>query len=620
MFKSSIDRNVSLLFCVLIFWAVSSAFGGSQKLGIDPNWDGINNPHKELKKVGDTFSFAIVGCAQVGHEDDKNALFTNAQYGLKTTVQELNAMEHRPDFAVFLGDLVNKPDRPSIENFYNLIKPLKSFIVLNHGNHDTPPPYTRFRDLEEKVNGIRSVYYSFDVGRWHFITLPANIEFGNYGRLEVKKPMMEWLAKDLEANKNRPTIVFVHMHFMPSGLTQLEWYTHTTKFKRELLDSLSKWGNVKWYFNAHVHNGIKVALKTAWTYKGINFLTVPSGTSPRPYGEEFSQFAEGLDRGGYYSIVDVNDEKVTIRSRLSGKQGEFVFPDKFQEFSEDKDLRLLTRAIDLPARPMLQDGDFEKGISGWYVPQRYVCDGDVTGFLTEWRMKHKREGAHSGYVYAIPLGKNWLRDEYNEFYQVVAMPQGNTPIFKGSYFIEQPAQAGGGYYRLIAIGGTEGQGEFKFLMQFDWGKPQDQRSSDYYPRAMGYHIAGEVSSWLYLQKIGKEKKGMYFHIPSDPGKWHDLQINIPALYDQAMGSPGAFAKLGVRRFMIAAGVWSIKDVEIGSGAFFDAITFENGLKDVPSRIEADLVQTSDEVFKTSFGQELQDDKSRHKNVKRAAEE
>jgi len=305
--------------------------------------------------------------------------------------------------------------------------------------------------------------------------------------------------------------------------------------------------------------------------------------------------------------VDIDGQKVTVRSRLSAVDGEFVYPDAFQEFTEEQDLRMLTRAIDLPARPSLMNGDFESGISGWYTPQRYVCDGDKTGFLTEWRMKYKRQGAHSGYVYAIPLGKNWLRDEYNEFYQVVKTPQDSPPMFKGSYFIEQPAQAGGGYYRLIAIGGAPQQGEFKFLMQFDWGNPNDQRDSDYYPRAMGYHIRGEVSSWLYLQQIGKEKKGLYFSIPAEPGKWHDLQINVAALYDQAIGEPGAYARLGVNRLMVTAGVWSNKDVQVGSGAFFDAVSLEPAGDNTSCLIDGAKIAVDDSVFTTAFGQWQEDE-------------
>lgn len=578
----------------------------SRPLGIDPKWDGISNPHPALKNVGDKFSFALIGCAQVGRGDEKNPLFANAQFGLKTTVQELNARQPRPDFTVFLGDLVNVAEPESLENFYQLVKPLQSFIILTHGNHDGSPPYSEFRDLQERINGIRSVYYSFDVGRWHFIVLPANIEFGNYDNLEVKKPMMEWLVKDLEANKNRPTIVFVHIHLMPMGLTQLEWYTHSQSFKKELLDVLSKWGNVKWYFNAHVHNGIKVARKTAWTYKGINFLTVPSGTAPRPYGEEYEQFAEGLERGGYYSVVDIDGEKVSVRSRLCAVEGEFVYPETFRQFTEDQDFRLLTRAIDLPAAPTLQNGDFEDGLAGWFMPQRYVCDGDKTGYIAEWRMRYKRQGAHSGYLYVIPMGKNWLRDEYHEFYQIVEIPAHSAPLFKGSYRIEQPAPSGGGYFRLIGIGGPAQKGDFKFLMQFDWGSVEAQQDADYYPRAMGYHITGEVSSWLYLQQIGKEKKGMYFPLPSEPDRWHDLKVNIATLYDQAIGKRGAFQQLGVNRLMIAAGVWSNKDVQVGSGAFFDAIALETAGEDVSCHVNDMPILVNESVFLTPFGQWQED--------------
>lgn len=419
-------------------------------LGIDPTWDGISNPHPELRGVTGRFRFAIIADSQVGHADDPGTVGKNAAETLRTAIEEINSMEPATAFVCHLGDVVNVPDQDSFENFYNLVRPYRGLHVVVHGNHDTSPPYTEFRQLVKRLNGIESVYYSFDAGDWHFVVLPANTEFGNYADLEVNKPMMDWLRADLEANKNRPTVVFIHIHLMPMGLTQLEWYTYTPGFKRELIDALARWGNVKWLFSGHVHNGIKVSSKTAWTYRGINFLTIPTITASRPYGEEFPQFAEGARRGGFYAIVDVDGDTLTVRGRLAGVADEYVFADSFQPFTPEKDIRLLTRSIDLPPKPVLENPDFEEGLHGWYTCPRYVCDGE-TGYLNEWRMKHKRSGAYSAYLYAIPMGIDWLQDEYNELFQIVAAP-GPNPEFRGSYYIQHPAESGGGYFRLTAIG------------------------------------------------------------------------------------------------------------------------------------------------------------------------
>ncbi len=584
---------------------LAPAWAKDRPLGIEPEWDGISNPHEELKNIGDKFSFGIIADSQVGHADSTSTLYKNANFGLSKSIEELNKHEPNIEFLVHLGDLVNVPNKPSFDNWYKRVSKFDGTHVVNHGNHDTIPPYTRFRDYEEKLNGIRSVYYSFDVGKWHFITMPANIEFGNYDNLEVVEPMMKWLKKDLRANKDRPTIVFMHLHYMPQGLSQLEWYSHSQELKRRLLMAFTEHGNVKYYFNGHVHNGIKVTMKTAWTYKEINFMTLPSGTAPRPFGEEYSDFEEGLERGGYYTIVDVDGDNVTIRSRLSAVDGEFTYPDKFKKFTPEDDRRCFTKAIDIPPKVRLHEGGFETGINEWYKPYRYICD-KKPGFLNEWRMKYKNEGHHSGYVYAKPMGENWVNDEYNEFYQILNAPKDGDPVFKGSYFIADPAESGGGYYRLIGIGGPKTKGEFKFLMEFDFSEAEDEYKSDYYPRAMGYHISGSVSSWMYLQNLGNKKQGMFIRLPKTPLKWHNLEINISDLYDKAMGKSGAYDKLGVNRFMLAAGVWSNKGVDKGSGAFFDSISLSGMNEFRPSMINENIIEVDKSIFETGFGQALHD--------------
>lgn len=596
------------LFCLFIasLIAASVCSANDRPLGIDPEWDGISNPHPELARIGDKFSFAVNADPQVGHYNATETMYINSNYNISTTVKQLNDRKPEIDFLVYLGDVVNVPDEASFDNFLKRNAPFKNLTILNHGNHDTIPPYTRFRDYEELINGIRSVYYSFDAGKWHFITIPANNEFGNYDNLEVTRPMLEWLREDLRKNKDRPTMIFVHLHMMPQGLSQLEWYTYSPDLKHELIEVLSEHGNVKYYFNGHVHNGIKVSHKTAWTYKGINFITLPSGTAPRPFGEEFEEFKEGLEKGGYYTIFDIDGEDVTITSRNVYSDAKFTYPKNFREFHEDIEPKLLYKIIDLPARPVLVNGGFENGLDGWFTPYRYNCDGLETGFINECRMKHKFEGIRSGYVYAKPLGSHWLQDEYNEFYQIVKAPPGDSPVFEASYLMEDDFEAGGGYLRLIAVGGPEGKGDFKFLMQFDFSDPEHQRDSDYYSRAIGYTIQGRVSNWLYLQNIGAKKQGLFIDVPQTTMQWHHIKANIADIYNQSVGKKNAYQKLGVTRFIVAGGVFCVKDVTRGAGTFIDEIKLRPGTAQEPSTVDGEAIIINDDIFKCKFGQGLED--------------
>ncbi len=42
---------------------------------------------------------------------------------------------------------------------------------------------------------------------------------------------------------------------------------------------------MKYYFNGHVHNGLKNAAKLAWEYRGTRFFTVPTVIHTRPFGD-----------------------------------------------------------------------------------------------------------------------------------------------------------------------------------------------------------------------------------------------------------------------------------------------------------------------------------------------
>lgn len=556
-----------------------------------------NNRFPEFGAQGNRFRFAICADPQVGHLDNESPVAARARDTQIQAVRELNAMTPQPLFVVFLGDLTNVFDEKSVACFEHCISGLEAQAVLAHGNHDTRPPYAAFRDLMERACGFRDVFYSFDAGVWHFVVIPCNLNQQNRDAQETEAAMLTWLEEDLARNARRPTVIFEHLHALPQGLTQLEWYTFPLALRLRLMDLFTRHGNVKWYFNGHVHNGLKASVKTSWEYKGIRFVTVPTIIQSRNFGEEYPEFASGLESGGYYLVVDVDGDTVRLSGRLAGCKTAFSYPDRFREYHDAIEPRWFQRAAAFPGRAALLNGDFAQGLEGWNHTYRYVSDTDP-GYIWEATSAGGKPAAR-----LFAKAKNpvfWANDEMLEIYQTVQAPRGETPVLRAGYFLESAPRSGGGYIRLIALRDDA----FQWMMMFKWG--ERERYADNLVRAFSNMMHGRPLGWSYLQDLGRDKTGLYWNLPAVSGVWHELTAAIPALYDSALGAPGAYDRLGVDKFFLAAGIWANKDEGAESGAYFSDMAL--GLEAAPpaAHIDGTPFVCDDAVFRTEFGQELMD--------------
>ncbi|MCX7046270.1 MAG: metallophosphoesterase [Candidatus Sumerlaeota bacterium] len=554
--------------------------------------------------VGQKFSFAICADPQVAHRDNNDHVPRMAQRTQTQACLEINALNPAPAFAVFLGDLANVFDGPSVTNFKRCISGLRCPAVLVHGNHDTHPPYAKFRQLMREACGFEDVWYSFNAGDWHFIALPCNLDGVAPAEVEAERAMLQWLEGDLEANRRRPTMVFEHLHALPIGLSQLEWYAFPLELRRKLMSLLTRHGNVRYYFNGHVHNGIQASVKTAWEYHGISFITAPTIILPRPFGEEYPAFARGQGEGGYYLAVEVEGLNVQIKGRLVGVKEEFPFPKRFRAFTEEIEPRWFQRVPELPVSAELINGDFREELKGWRQDYRYMADNDPA-FLYQISGKAPHPGARSAYIFTqskFPI--HWANDEHSEIYQIVAAPSSGRPFFRVSYYLDQACVNGGGYFRIMAMRGNA----YSFLMLFKWG--QNEHKADFLPRCIGYEIYGQQQSWTFLSDEGKQKRGLYFDVACEPGKWHELALDIESLYDQAVGTPNAFRRLEISKFYIGAATWVNKELGARSGLYVADFSVKGIAKPADSTVDGALIPIGSEVFETSFGMQVANKKHR----------
>jgi len=135
----------------------------------------------ELEDVGNKYSFAVIADPQVLTADTKHAIYQTTQRKLSMIVDEINQMSPQPAFVLVNGDLVGQvsPKRrgpEQVENFISRVVPLEPTTILVHGNHDGHEPWTEFKQMQKAVNGTEAVWFSWDVGQWHYIGIPCYLD------------------------------------------------------------------------------------------------------------------------------------------------------------------------------------------------------------------------------------------------------------------------------------------------------------------------------------------------------------------------------------------------------------------------------------------------------------
>lgn len=164
--------------------------------------------------------------------------------------------EHKPEFVVELGDLIDAADDVETEQRYlkTINRDFSAICEQRHyvlGNHCVDTLTKR-----EFLDGVKQEksYYSFDSGDFHFVVLDSCFRSDGepYGRKNFKwtdpnipAAELEWLRTDL-SNTAKKTIVFAHQ--------RLDVNTHHgVKNATEVRTVLEESGKVLAVFQGHSH-------------------------------------------------------------------------------------------------------------------------------------------------------------------------------------------------------------------------------------------------------------------------------------------------------------------------------------------------------------------------------
>ncbi|WP_162415894.1 metallophosphoesterase family protein [Cyclobacterium roseum] len=515
---------------------------------------GVLDPAKlGIAKGQKQFSFVILADPQGGNPDTPKAHPTRMKIHnafIWDSVNRVNELTPQPAFSLVLGDIVdNQGEVSHFEAMHEYLKGIRSPVLYAIGNHETryqasfTPGYRMeefdaYFSAQKAMNGMEWLLYSFDLGDWHFIVWPDPLRSNFF---ETHPHYFDWLERDLEQNKDRPTLFFQHVPSHPIGIDPLINYAESVAVKRLVLDILAKHGNVRYVLSGHVHIPIRASLKTATQYKGMRMINLPAaGYRPRAFGEE--EVHGGPSQG--VLVVEVNGTTCNVYFKTVMEEV-YSYPESLPEFSETKFPLWLNYKWQLEAGPEIRNGDFSQGLAFWNT--RYVYGEDENpsnrmevrkfqGYQTLYLFSSKRK-------YHIP-GQDRLPQTINHLCQSIAV--GVDPFLIRLDYCLDKENAGhqdswaGGFVWLEGF-----QGSVKLLNLAYWIGKGNRQLSDRFTDS-------------------EEVPLLHYELPAPDERWQEARLN----WRQDYGDQGLDLS-GLDRLVINLGTWHINDGNSpGFGVYF----------------------------------------------------
>jgi len=522
-----------------------------------------------IKKDQNSFRFVIMADPQGGDPaDPTNESPTRMKIHnafIEESIEVANELDPPSLFTLILGDFTDsKGQSRNFNQMISFYEKLKQPILLEIGNHETrydasfTPGYnmsefSNYFAAQKKINELEKLLYSFDIGKWHFIVWPDPLRENFW---DTHPHYFNWLERDLDKNRERPTFFFQHVPIHPVGINPLVSYVNQVHINRLLFKILSKYGNVKYVFSGHVHIPIKASNKTAVSYMGIRMINLPpTGYRTRAFGEE--DYYGGPSQG--ICIVDVDDEKVDIGFQTVTRET-FHYPQSFRIYSSDMDPLWFNYKWELKGNGEILNGSFEDGLEHWIQRYIYTEDSDPSNKIEV----QKAPGRPGNVLYLFSRkrgydapGQDRLPQTLNQLTQIIQAPSEKIPSLRFAFRIDKS------HFSPESWNGA-------FLWLEGYSAKQLNVSLVYVIGKGTYSIGGSYGRWV---------KSAFFDITDAPDQWHEAILNIGDDYRRSNGNR-FLPELKIDKYAVNLGTWTINDgyrQEIG--VFFDDVMVEFNYKD-----------------------------------------
>jgi len=284
-----------LIFSVVLLGALT-VFAGDTVCasGRHPEAPSRNStPIAESRPVGEAlFVFAVIGDSHISAERSPDNRYIKAVDKsaelLANYVGDINAHIPQVSFVVHLGDVSDKGVWSEFAIARGIVDSLDCRLYPVVGNHDNfesdaKASWKRFARMD-------STSYTFDYLGFHFVVLDCTQN--PYTGVDCNSALRQWVERDLEANRNKRTIVFSHYNMWErSWNAQFDTTEHYQEYSgmKDLRAILEKAGNVVAVINGHVHaNRVE-------EHNGIYYVDVGATLVGRPSVRYFYVFPDRIE-------------------------------------------------------------------------------------------------------------------------------------------------------------------------------------------------------------------------------------------------------------------------------------------------------------------------------------
>jgi len=508
----------------------------------------LNPEDVGIEPAGDDFSFIIMADPQGGDtsnpEDNRCRMKIHNAF-VEESIRLANQINAKPSFCMMLGDIVDhQGEARDFAQMAAFFEKLKMPVLYEMGNHESryrarfSPGYNlsefnNYFAAQKALNGMDYLLYSFNLGKWHFVVWPDPLRSTFW---ENHPHYFDWLERDLEKYKNRPTVFLQHIPMHPIGINPLINYAESVPVKRLLFEILSKHGNVKTIFSGHVHIPVKSSFKTAVEYKGINCINLPAaGYRPRAFGEQ--DYYGGPSQG--IAIVDISGKKLSATFKTVTLE-EYDYPEKLPVFDDKKYPLWLKYKWELPATGQIKNGNFSDGLENWGHRFVYHEDENPSNIC---RAEFAENGRSALYLkmqrrgYMAP-GQDRLPQDINRIFQAINVKKGTEPVLHFQYKVDGAnCDFNGQSGAYVWIEGFKNSSQVVNLIYF------------------------LNKAWVNMGGTYGRNKGVepvIFSLDKTPDKWKTAQINIKEDFEKNTNGL-KYNDAPPDKLVVSLGTWNVND-------------------------------------------------------------
>ena len=179
---------------------------------------------------------------------DKNRKIngSNSYQNLKNVINQVVSLDKKPDLIVVSGDLSQDCTFESYQHLANLLHRCEIKYYFFPGNHDDVDIINKVFDM----NWVKDkVDYSFNINGWFVNVIDTSVYPEVLG--ELSDDQLKNLKNNLEQNKNKPTIVFMHHHPLLLNSAWLDRYI--LKDAEKFINLIKLNPQVKAVLFGHIH-------------------------------------------------------------------------------------------------------------------------------------------------------------------------------------------------------------------------------------------------------------------------------------------------------------------------------------------------------------------------------